>query len=221
MKATGFGKSVIGGREMNQDSFLVYPERSVFAVADGVGGGMKGEVASLIAVTTLKTLAEGTGQLRKAVVRAQEAVFKEAMSTIGEALMGSTLTAVRVHDTGVELCHVGDSRCYLFTENHLRQLTEDHELYDEGIQAPVLSSYLGISPDVAPITIQEEMVPVIAGERMLLCSDGLYKQLSENRIVEIIQQHGALPEILVETLCNEAAQVDFSDNVTVVYLQFE
>lgn len=221
MKCKAYGRSVIGGREMNQDSYLIYPERSVFAVADGVGGGMKGEVASQLAVTNLKTLAEGQGQLKKAVLRAQDAVLNEAMTTIGEALMGTTLTAVRIHEGVVELCHVGDSRCYLYAENHLRQLTEDHELYDEGIQAPVLSSYLGISPDVAPLTIQEEMVPVIAGEKMILCSDGLYKQVSENRIVELIQQHSRLPETLLETLCNEAAQADYSDNITVVYLDFE
>lgn len=221
MKFKAYGRSVIGGREMNQDSFLIYPERSVFAVADGVGGGMKGEVASQIAVTALKTLAEGPGQLKKAVLRGQEAVLNEAMTTIGEALMGTTLTAVRVHEGFVELCHVGDSRCYLYTENHLRQLTEDHELFDESIQAPVLSSYLGISPDVAPITIQEETVPVIAGEKIILCSDGLYKQLSENRIVELIQQHATLPETLLEAMTTEAAKADYSDNVTLVYLDFE
>jgi PPM family protein phosphatase len=221
MKVKAYGKSVIGSREMNQDSMLLYPERSVFAVADGVGGGMKGEVASLIAVTNLKTLAEGQGQLKKAVLRAQEAVLHEAMTTIGEALMGSTLTAVRIHEGLAEICHVGDSRCYLYTENHLRQLTEDHELYDESIQAPVLSSYLGISPDVAPLTIQEEMVPVIGGERLLICSDGLYKQVSENRIVEVIEQHSSFPETLLETLCSEASQADFSDNITIVYIELE
>ncbi len=221
MKFKAYGKSVIGGREMNQDSFLLYPERAVFAVADGVGGGMKGEVASQIAVNSLKTLAEGPGQLKKAVLRGQEAVLNEAMTTIGEALMGTTLTAVRVHDSFVEICHVGDSRCYLFAENHLRQLTEDHELFDETIQAPVLSSYLGISPDVAPITIQEENVPVIAGEKILICSDGLYKQVTENRIIELIQQHGSLPETLLEIMTTEAARADYSDNITVVYLDLQ
>lgn len=205
---------------MNQDSFLIYPEQSVYAVADGVGGGMKGEVASLMAVTSLKTVIDGPGQLKKAVLRGQEAVYTEAMTTIGEALMGTTLTAVRIHSDFVELCHVGDSRCYLYTQNHLRQLTEDHELFDEGIQAPVLSSYLGISPDVAPITIQEETIRVLSGEKILLCSDGLYKQLSENRIVELIQQHGSLPETLLEVMTTEAARADYSDNVTVVYLDF-
>lgn len=219
MKVTGYAKSVIGGREGNQDSFLCMNDRGLFAVADGVGGGLRGEVASQMAVEGLKALPQGSTELRPVFEQIQNAVLKEALDSLGEALMGTTLTAALVKDGNLYLCHVGDSRCYLFSDPVLRALTIDHEIYDEALGGAVLASYMGIPHDVHPLTIQQETVPVQPGNKVLLCSDGLYKQVDEPRIVQLIKEQGATPEKLLETLTSEAARAPYSDNVTVVYVE--
>src|SRR5262249_24304127 len=141
MVIKGYAKSVIGTREMNQDSFLIWDDMKLYAVADGVGGGLRGEVASSMAVQGFRELGPTPDKLRETVLQLQDNVLKEALESIGEALMGTTLTAIQIEGNQVHVCHVGDSRCYLFAENQLRQITEDHELFDESTQSTVLASY--------------------------------------------------------------------------------
>jgi len=220
MQSKGVFQSVIGGREMNQDSLLCLSERGLFAVADGVGGGLKGEVASRIAVETLQN-AEVTSDTIKAVVESgQAAVLHEAITTLGDALMGTTLTSVIIKDDQATLCHVGDSRLYLYREGLLKQMTEDHEAYDEGLQASVLNSYLGLPPDIHPITILRETFTLNVGDKLLLCSDGLYRQQTEVQMTAIMKAHDQDPQKLADELCAAAANsTEYSDNVTVVYVE--
>lgn len=223
MRVQGYGFSVIGSREMNQDSFLVENDAGLYAVADGVGGGMKGEVASKMAVDGFRAMAPAEGSLKPTVQNLQDAIYKQAMDEFGEPIMGTTFTSVRIKDNLVTLCHAGDSRCYLYKEGLLRQLTEDHEAYDERYQGTVLGSYLGIPPDIMPITIQEENFFLSPGECLLLCSDGLYRQINETRLVQLIKEERANPSALamLEKACKEAALADYSDNVTLVYITCE
>ncbi len=206
---------------MNQDSFLVQDEPAIYAVADGVGGGMRGEVASQMAVAGLKAKYNLTTPIKTVFEGLQVSVLKEAMDSLGEPIMGTTLTAVTVAGNTCKVCHVGDSRCYLFNGGVLKQLTEDHEFFDEGLQATVLASYLGIPTDLHPLKILEESAVVQSGYSLMLCSDGLYRQLTEPRIVELMKQHAAEPEKLVKVLCEEASRHEYSDNVTVVYVTME
>lgn len=193
---------------------LIDTAKGLFAVADGVGGGYRGEVASAIGVAEVANT-PATEPLRVCAERAQEKVLADALLNIGQALMGSTLTALRVKEGFAELAHVGDSRCYVYERPLLRLLTVDHEVYDEAAGQPVLSSYLGIAPEVAPITIFEDRVPLEAPVLFLLCSDGLYKQLTEERIVELIEEEPDLQK-LVDRMAEEAVVVQYSDNVTIV-----
>lgn len=221
MKVKGYSFSVIGSREMNQDSFLVNDEKRLYAVADGVGGGLGGEVASRMAVEGLNKYATPQSRLTDVFQKLQTEILAEAMSTYGDPVMGTTLSAVGVDDGQIRVCHVGDSRAYLFTQAHLRQLTEDQEHFDESVQSTVLASYLGIPTNFHPIKITEECVPVVAGDRLLLCSDGLYRQMIDSRIIAIIQSHKGNPEEIVKLLGTEAAQQEYSDNVTVVYVEID
>lgn len=222
MKVIGYGFSVIGGREMNQDSFLVDNESKLYAVADGVGGGLRGEEASKMAVDGLKKQYQ-PGELLKPVIEQLAAqVLKEALESCGgQALMGTTLTTVHVKDGFIHLCHVGDSRAYLFDGSAIQQLTEDHEFFDEDSGGPVLSSYLGLDTRVHALSIQEETLEAKSGQALLLCTDGLYKQISEMDLVSSLRNQMAEPEVLIEQLCNAASKVEYSDNVTIVLIRFE
>jgi PPM family protein phosphatase len=218
MNVKGYGCSVIGSREMNQDSFLVNNEMMLYAVADGVGGGMRGEVASQMAVAGLKAKFQPTHSMKPVFEELQQNILKEAMDSLGEPIMGTTFTALSVSGTVCKVCHVGDSRCYLFGGGVLKQLTEDQEFFDENIQATVLASYLGIPTDLHPLTILEETFPIKAGYSLLLCSDGLYRQMTEPRMVELIKHETSNPENLVKVLCDEASKHEYSDNVTCIYV---
>lgn len=220
MKITGYGHSVVGSRDNNEDSWIVCEQKPLFAVADGVGGGEKGEVASKIAVTHLQDCADAAS-LNDTFRDLQRRVIEEAMHSVGAPMMGTTLTAVWVEAQKAHVCHVGDSRCYIFRGSHLELLTEDQEFYDETAKAPVLGSYLGIPEDLYPLTILEYTAELRSGEGLLLCSDGLYRQLIEPRICEIIKAHLKDPAQMVKALCEEASQAEYSDNVTVVFVTVE
>jgi serine/threonine protein phosphatase PrpC len=219
MHLKGYSCSVVGSREMNQDSLLIDDVRKLYAVADGVGGGLNGEVASKMAVDGVAKGFSDPIKFASLFQTLQTSILNEALNTFGEPVMGTTLTAAHVRDNDLYICHVGDSRCYLFDNSQLRQLTEDQEFYDENVQATVLCSYLGLPPELQTMKILEEKVPVKAGQRFLLCSDGLYRQMTESRMVALIREMGAEPDKLVARFCEEAAQKNHSDNVTVVYVE--
>lgn len=223
MRATGYAITALGSRKENQDSHLVDNDRGLFAVADGIGGGERGDVASLMAVTGVGAhpVDEPGARLVETVHTIQEAVLKEALESLGEARMGTTLTAIRIVGGEGELVHVGDSRCYRLTDGHLMQLTTDHEAYDEAYGAPVLASYLGIPTDLFPFQVQEETIQLSPGDRLLLCSDGLYKQVSENVLVDTIRKHAGNPQEMLKDLVAQAAAVEHSDNITIVFIEIE
>ena len=221
MPTTGYSLSVIGGREMNQDSFLVSDRTGIYAVADGVGGGLKGEVASQMAVEGIATLPETEVRLSPHIEKIQQAILKEAIDTLGEAVMGTTLTAVRIQGNTATFGHVGDSHLYHFTEDTLKLLNIDHELFDEGVGGTVLVSYLGIDSDVHPLQIQEKTFTVAPGDKLILCSDGLYRQISEQRMIELLRQYAKEPNNMLAAMCAEASAVPHSDNVTVVLVEVE
>lgn len=219
MPCKGYSLSVIGGREMNQDSFLVWDERGIYAVADGVGGGLRGEVASRMAVAGLKDTPVGATSLVPTIEAAQSAILTEAMESLGEPVMGTTLTAVFIDGKNALFGHVGDSRLYHFSENVLKLLTVDHEVYEESMGGTVLASYLGIASETHPLQIQEENFVVAPGDRLLLCSDGLYRQMTETRMAQLLREHLDRPQEMLNALCAEASAVSYSDNVTVVLVE--
>lgn len=219
MNTRGFFHSVVGGREQNEDSYLSDDTQKIYAVADGIGGGLKGEVASAMAVEGLKNYRSSNESLREVFKVLQAEILNEAVETLGGALMGTTLSCVEIHGDKATICHCGDSRVYLFDGSVIRQLTEDQEFYDEHLKGTVLNSYLGIDSDVHPLKIVQDTIAVAPGQAFLIASDGLFKQMNDMRIVTLIKQHLSSPQKLVEELCEEASHVEHSDNVTVVYVE--
>jgi len=214
-------------REGNEDSYLVRPP--LYAVADGMGGALGGEVASTLAIEALEEAS--TEALSERVRRANAAVFERSSSDAEVSGMGTTLTVAEVEGDELHLAHVGDSRAYLLRAGDLRQLTEDHTLVGRMVQAGeitreeadthphrnVLVRVVGTEPEV---TVDEASVALIDGDRVLLCTDGLTGMLAEDQIRAILE---AEPDVnrAAERLVRAANRAGGVDNITAVVLGVE
>lgn len=224
-------------RDGNEDSALI--SANLIAVADGMGGHAGGEVASAIAINTLQQLLpvisdpaidlDSRADLFLNISYEVDAeilrVSKERPELSG---MGTTLTALSLSDNQVDLLHIGDSRCYRFRDNKLEKLSYDHtvmqELLDQGRLTPeevfdhpqrsLLTQALMGDSGIDPVLMSYE---VKAGDKFLLCSDGLTNVLSELEITKIIK---ATPEDqLLEQLIKETKAKGAPDNITIVWAE--
>jgi serine/threonine protein phosphatase PrpC len=214
-------------RERNEDSYLVEPP--LYAVADGMGGARGGAVASSLALDKMEELFRGgKGPLGELIRSANRAVFERSISDRNVSGMGTTLTAATVDDLGAHLGHVGDSRAYLLRAGSLRQLTEDHTLVNRMVKAGeltpqeagthphrnVLTRSVGTEPEVE---VDEEDVPLIDGDRLLICSDGLTGMVTEPQIQAILEATPN-PQDAADRLVKTANRAGGIDNITVVIL---
>jgi serine/threonine protein phosphatase PrpC len=217
-------------RRLNEDSFLA--GGSVFFVADGMGGHDAGEVASAAAVEALAPLRAatvvGADEVRCRVRAAHDAV--RAIETAPGRGAGTTLTGVVLTDEGGEpywlVVNLGDSRTYRSADGVLEQVSVDHsevqELVDAGritaeqaLTHPrrhVVTRALG-APDVPEPDFW--FLPVHAGDRMLVCSDGLTAELTDQRVAEVLLVE-ADPQLAAERLVSEALTAGGRDNITVI-----
>lgn len=217
-------------RTTNEDSVLV--AEGLAAVADGMGGHNAGEVASAEAVAVIGSVA-GTRSIEDlvaAVHRANREVNDRAANDEELYGMGTTVCVVGLveHD-GIEevaVLNVGDSRVYLLADSELRRLTEDHSLV-EGLvregriskeeaevhpQRNVITRALGVEPLVV---VDAWLLQPCDGDRLLLCSDGLFDELDEERIRELLAE-GESPEVTARRLAAEADAAGGRDNISVV-----
>jgi serine/threonine protein phosphatase PrpC len=214
-------------REGNEDAYLVLDP--LFVVADGMGGHRGGEVASDLAVRTIRRLFERReGSLTKQVEEANRAIFERSQSDREVSGMGTTLTAVVVDDAEAHLAHVGDSRAYLLRDGELTLLTEDHTLVQrmvhEGELTPeeaedhphrnILTRVLGVDGAVA---VDEGVLELRPGDRLLLCTDGLSGMVRDAEIRDLLERIGD-PQNAAELLVNAANRAGGVDNITAVVL---
>jgi PPM family protein phosphatase len=214
-------------REGNEDAYLVEPP--LYAVADGMGGHRGGEVASQLALETIADLfRKGDIPLAEQVRRANRAVFDRSGADRAVAGMGTTLTAALVQGELAHLIHVGDSRAYLLRAGTLRQLTEDHTLVNRMVKAGeiteeeaevhphrnVITRSLGTEAD---IDVDEQDIGLLAGDRLLLCSDGLTGMLNEEQVQAILESTSPAQEA-ADRLVRAANRAGGVDNITVVVL---
>jgi protein phosphatase len=223
-------------RRRNEDAFLVFPERNVFAVADGMGGYAGGDVASLLAVETLKTafdkeVFDGKTESETKVPRrghemacaiqmANHAILARSKTSKALAQMGTTVVAARFspNKQRVYIGHVGDSRCYRLRRGTLRQLTTDHTMAELGMKGPGagdLFQAVGIRPQIIIDLIVDKPR---ADDIYLLCSDGLSKMATDEQIGDILRQEPN-PESAVRKLIDIANRSGGKDNVTVILAQ--
>ena len=226
---TSFGSRTDIGclRDHNEDSLVVTPP--LFAVADGMGGHAAGEVASEIAVRVLSELApehpDGEA-LGRAIEEANRAVIQAAREGRGRQGMGTTMTAAMLEGERLVIAQVGDSRAYLLHQGKLQQLTRDHSLMADMIEAgqltpeearthpqrSVITRALGsdahLHPDIYEINVE-------TGDRLLICSDGLSGMIFDDQIENTLHRVQD-PQRCASQLVNEAIAAGGHDNVTVI-----
>jgi serine/threonine protein phosphatase PrpC len=219
-------------REANEDSFLV--EAPLFAVADGMGGHLAGDVASRTAVETITTRAEqdspgDTGSLARLVREANHEIWKKAQSDASLHGMGTTCTLAMLDNASLHIAHVGDSRAYLFRDGDLSQITEDHTLVGRMVregklrpeeaerhpQRSIVTRALGVDPDVE---VDTQTIELREGDRILLCSDGLSSMVDQDSIAEVLNDR-ADPQDASELLVQLANDAGGEDNITAVVIE--
>jgi len=252
-----FARTDVGmQRSGNEDSFLVAdlsagkvglaPEvsrhqlgerGSLMIVSDGMGGAAAGEVASEMAVTSIReTLHEMTAsmeiseRLKIAAEIANEQIWNRSQDNPELSGMGATLTAVLVHGTTAYIAQVGDSRAYLMRQEQIKQLTKDQSLaqmlVDSGALRPdqmdsvpqnVIMQAMGTQPAVK---VAMTAVELCKNDCLVICSDGLSNKVSPSDLQEMI--HGV--EDLTEAcrlLIDKANERGGEDNITVVIARFD
>lgn len=227
--ACAFGSRTDVGcvRDHNEDSLAVEPP--LYVVCDGMGGHAAGEVASEIAVDVISKRAPAfpdAAALGQAVEEANLAIIQAAHEGIGRMGMGCTCTAAMLENERLIIAQVGDSRAYLMHQGCLQQLTRDHSLVADLIEAgqitpaearmhpqrSVITRALGSDPRTQPDLFE---INVQTGDRLLLCSDGLTSMV-EDRIIEDILNKTPDPQLAASKLVNAAVAAGGHDNVTVV-----
>jgi protein phosphatase len=221
-------------RPLNEDSLLHDQERSIFAVADGVGGAEAGEVASSTAIEVLDEAfrhqvdgADVEDLMELAIQRANASIHQMAQEHAKFSMMATTIVALHLKGNIATFGHVGDSRLYRLTpDGQLRRETEDHSIVEEEVRAGrmtpeqaanhpsknVISRALGAEQAVE---VDMKTMEVEDGTEFLLCTDGITRHVSDNELRQLMVVSNSL-----EDLCNELKRRCYErgaeDNLTVI-----
>jgi protein phosphatase len=216
-------------RQGNEDSYLLEPP--IYAVADGMGGHIAGDVASATAVDVIAAGARDAAALDGQVLadlvnRANEAIWEKARSDPSLRGMGTTCTLLMIDGDTAHLAHVGDSRAYLLRKGSLTQLTEDHTLVERMVregrlsaeeaarhpQRSVITRALGVDQRVQVDVLREQLS---RGDRILLASDGLTSMVDSDEIAGVLGSEDD-PQAAADRLVEIANAAGGEDNVTVL-----
>jgi protein phosphatase len=204
----------------------------LFAVCDGVGGMDLGEVASATAIkTVVEEFAKApsgamlTSLMPRLVHAANAAVHDLTLSAEyrGRKMATTLVCCALRHDQAV-VAHVGDSRCYLIRDRQARQITQDHTWVNEQKKLGLLTAEEAATSDARHVLIRSigpEMfvspdtnaITLLAGDHLVLCSDGLHDEMKEEMMAEIVSQKKSIEEIARE-LVAKAVEIDGNDNTT-------
>lgn len=239
MELESFGLTDVGRRRTkNEDQFLLDPPHGLYVVADGMGGHLGGEYASQLAVKTIgeviAKLARGEEKKKNqnyqewldvAISQASLKIYEKSESDPKLKGMGTTTVAFLFREKKIFIANVGDSRAYRYRRGRLEQLTKDHSLLNEQIDAGlihpkdakdhrlknIITRSVGFQEEVEA---DIEAKTVRYGDIYLLCSDGLYNMVSDKEILEVLSHH-PLPDA-----CRHLIDIGNArggeDNITVV-----
>ncbi len=205
-------------------------------VADGMGGHRGGDRASRIAVEEAHATFRHSRHERKTVATALDDAFREAAKKVYHVGMthqdlrgmGTTLSAVAILERQAFIAHIGDTRVYCLRNNELHQLTSDHSLVNEQIEAGVMTKEearvsslrniitraIGHDENVRPDFLT---YPTEVNDIFLLCTDGLNNMLSDAEITAIISM--LEPQLAVDKLVDEANHKGGDDNISVILVR--
>jgi serine/threonine protein phosphatase PrpC/TolA-binding protein len=219
-------------RPVNQDSYLAIQDRGLFAVFDGVGGQRAGEVASQTAAETVEeSLAhdspnEPAAMVRRAIQFANRDIFELAESDPAYKTMATTVALVLLDGDEATIAHVGDSRVYRLENGSLFRETIDHTDLDDDIRAGnitaeqasfyqddhVINRALGVDPDV---DVEIKTISLARGDRMLLCTDGIYRHMTDDQIGDVLAKYKD-PQRAADEFKRIVHQRGADDNLTAV-----
>ena len=210
---------------------------SLMVVSDGMGGAAAGEIASEMAVKTIReSLMEAVAhtevctRLKKATEKVNEQIWRYARQNLQLKGMGATLTAVLIQGSTAFIAQVGDSRAYLVRGNKIKQLTKDQSLIqaliDSGVVSAddtssipqnVITQALGTSPTV---DVEISSVELSQGDTLIVCSDGLSNKVKDEEMVNLVR---GTPDLILlcRSLVELANQRGGEDNITVITAKFD
>lgn len=225
-------ESIAGQRPYQEDAVLaekLEDGRVLVAVADGMGGHAAGEVASALALEALVAGVRDGRSLAAAFALANARVHDKAKEP-GKRGMGTTLVAALIEHGRVEWANVGDSRGYVISEDGIDQLTEDHSFVAEAVKRgqseseamagpwkDALTRSIGTEEDVQVDTFGP--MPVPDNSAFVICSDGLYKALSDADVLRLYSQSSG-PNGAAQALVSSALQNGSDDNISVAIVEF-
>ena len=221
-------------RDHNEDIYVNRPDLGLWAVADGAGGHDACEVASGLIATALDSIppeltAEETLTQVRMRMAATHAALRERAARQGHGVIASTVVVLIARHGHFACLWAGDSRAYLLRDGALARVTRDHSLVQELVdcgeitdaeaenhpRANVITRAVGSEADM--VELDKVTDRLVGGDRFLLCSDGLSKELSDAEMREILRADG--PELAAERLVEAALARKARDNVTVVVLE--
>lgn len=242
----GYGKTLVGGREENQDSFGINDVAGnglVATVCDGMGGAVGGATASGKAVEAITAyLSEehpqenGEERVAEAVRKANDAVYQEAVENAALRGMGTTATTIWIDAAAAYVAHAGDSRIYQIRDGKKIFRTFDHSRVFELVKAKkiteeeartrpdsnIIMRALGIRPEIA---VDAARLPYKRGDRFVLCCDGVWNSMPEAELLKLFSASGT-PKDVAESV---AAAVDnigkksggHHDNLTLIVIDMK
>lgn len=232
---TSYARTHVGKvRKVNEDSVLDHGDAGIWVVADGMGGHAAGDVASQSIVENLakiKSSADANELVlaaENALIDVNESLIQQALERTDRQTMGSTVAIMIAFADKCFTLWAGDSRVYRVRNGELKRITCDHskvqDLVDEGLiteeeaerhpEANVITRAIGASRN---LYIDLDMHDVKAGDRYMVCSDGLYKEVSESEFPELITQGS--PEEACNSLVDLTLERGSRDNVSVIVIQ--
>ena len=221
-------------RNVNEDALLDRPDIGLWAVADGMGGHSSGELASRMIVEELDTLqpqGESLGALVENIdwrlQRVNHSLLMESQRR-GSGIIGSTVAVLLAHEGYCIYLWAGDSRIYLYRRGVLKQLSRDHSQVEEQLEGEFgddrhasgasITNYITRAVGAnATLALDAEMIEPCAGDRFLLCSDGLNKELSDVEIAGILALQSL--SAAADKLLNLCLERGASDNVTLILVE--
>lgn len=243
----GAATSIGRVRPINEDAYLARSGQGLFVVCDGMGGAAAGEVASRLAVDTIASCLDGRGhdgpedaasgfqartmQLGRAVKAANRAILQRAQGDEEHAGMGTTVVGAWVDGGMVSVAHVGDSRAYLANASGFETLTSDHSLVEAQVQAGLIDREQSLKSEhqnillralgrEANVDVDLAEVTVAAGDRLLLCTDGLTRMVPDDQLSGALDRFRGDPQRACDHLVETANNGGGPDNITVVVVEF-